>query len=286
MFKESIEYELLTQSIYQEILARESADTVDVKHNVSLAGRSGVEHQIDVFWEFRQAGVKHRVLIECKNYGTSLTLEKARNFFAVLHDIGNCQGIMVTKTGYQSGVVDFCRFYGIELKLLRAPVDSDWVGRIKTVKINVTPRVPVSTIEHPITCALFLQPTSDAQDARLRAAVHRDPNLTRASSSTKFLGKDGEPKTEEMAFWLPRQLNVLQYEDGGPYEKNVELNDHYLSVDIGSGHELVKVIGVKIGFWVETLESQEIVINAVETVNAILKDYQTGDIEYAHRKQI
>ncbi|MBB3004013.1 hypothetical protein FHX57_006392 [Paraburkholderia tropica] len=284
LYKESIDYELLTKSIYQEILSREGAGTIDVKHNISLAGRSGVEHQIDVFWEFKQAGVKHRVLIECKNYATSLTLEKARNFFAVAHDVGNCQGIMVTKTGYQTGVVDFCNFYGIALKLLRAPVDSDWEGRIKTIKINMTPRVPVSTSDCPITCALFLQGSSDDQQGRLEVAAQRDPSLVQLSPSMQFFGKDGEPNTEEMKWWLPRQLNVLEYADGGPYEKNIELKDHYLNLDLGGGPELVKVIGAKIIFFVQTLDAQEIVINAVETVDAILKDFVTGEIEYAHRK--
>lgn len=283
-YKESIDYELLTQRIYQEILSREGAGTIDVKHNIPLTGRSGVEHQIDVFWEFKQAGVSHRVLIECKNYATSLTLEKARNFFSVAHDVGNCQGIMVTKTGYQSGVVDFCNYYGIALKLLRAPIDSDWEGRIKTIKINMTSRVPVSTSDRPITCGLFLQGSSADQQRRLEVAAQRDPNLVQSSPSMQFLGKDGNPITEEMRWWLPRQLNVLDYEDGGPYEKGVELQDHYVSLDLGGGEELVKATGIKITFFVETQDSQEIVIDAVRTVDTILKDFATGEIEYVHRK--
>jgi len=99
IYAEAIEYELLTRQIYESILQSEGSKSIDVKHNVSIAGRSGVEHQVDVYWEFKQAGLTHRVLIECKNYASNLTLEKARNFFAVVHDIGNCRGIMVTKTG-------------------------------------------------------------------------------------------------------------------------------------------------------------------------------------------
>lgn len=96
-YSEAIQYEQLTQSIYQAILQNELSNNIQVKHNVEVKGRSGVKHQIDVLWRFKQAGVEHMVLIECKNYATNLTLEKVRNFFGVLHDIGNAQGIRLKR---------------------------------------------------------------------------------------------------------------------------------------------------------------------------------------------
>jgi hypothetical protein len=138
LYNDAIEYEKLTQTIYQMVLAEEGIDNIDVEHNVAVKGRSGVEHQIDVLWRFKQAGVNHAVLIECKNYSTALTLEKVRNFFAVLHDIGNAKGLMVTRVGYQSGVVKFAEHYGIDLKLLRKPTAGDWDGRVKDIHVNIT----------------------------------------------------------------------------------------------------------------------------------------------------
>ena len=107
LYTQAIQYEQLTQAIYQAILQKEGINNIQVEHNVDLKGRSGVKHQIDVLWRFKLAGVEHKVLIECKNYASSLTLEKTRNFFAVLHDIGNANGLIVTKTGYQSGAAKF-----------------------------------------------------------------------------------------------------------------------------------------------------------------------------------
>lgn len=89
LYEEAIQYEQLTQSIYQAILQNESSNNIQVEHNVDVIGRSGVAHQIDVLWSFRQAGIEHTVLIECKNYASNLTLEKVRNFFGVIHDIEN-----------------------------------------------------------------------------------------------------------------------------------------------------------------------------------------------------
>ncbi|MCD6616815.1 hypothetical protein MC64_020935 [Aeromonas caviae] len=283
MYAEAIEYELLTQAIYRDILVREGVSTANVHHNVSIAGRSGVEHQVDVYWEFRQAGITHRVLIECKNYASNLTLEKARNFFAVVHDIGNCVGIMVTKTGYQSGAAAFCKYYGLALKLLRKPVEEDWEGRIKEIHINMIPRVPVSNETHPIVCSLYLRPASEEQELRLKNANGQSPELVHANPSMRFLGKDGQPITEELRWWIPRQLNVLEREDGGPYKQPVELTDHYISADLGNGIELVQVIGVVIDYYVETLQSHQVVLDATETVSAILKDFESGEWEHVHR---
>jgi hypothetical protein len=282
LYREAIEYELLARAIYQAIHEKEGINTVKVQHNVSLAGRSGVEHQVDVYWEFKQASVTHRVLVECKNYGSNLTLEKARNFFAVVHDVGNCVGIMVTKTGYQSGAAAFCKHYGISLKLLRQPTDKDWEGRFKTVRINLIPRVPVSNEQHPIVCTLVLRPDSLEQQARLKGSGPVTAGLIRATPHLRFLGKDGGPITEELMWWLPRQLDVLGYKDGGPYEKSIELTEHYVPANLGSGPELIQVIGVVIQFYVQTLESTEIIVNAAETVSMILKDFDSGAWEHVH----
>ncbi|TAL76237.1 MAG: hypothetical protein EPN76_11760 [Burkholderiaceae bacterium] len=284
LYSEAIEYELLTQSIYQAILKEEGSRTVEVQHNVSIAGRSGVEHQIDVYWEFKQAGITHKVLIECKNYASNLTLEKARNYFAVVHDIGNCVGIMVTKTGYQSGAAAFAKHYGLALKLLRKPTDADWKGRIKSIHINIVPRVPVSTEERPITCKLVIRPESNEQEARLSVALAKNPALVNADPSFQFLGKDGQPVTEELRWWIPRQLKVLDCPDGGPYKQPIELKDHYLQIELGEGQELVQVLGVLIEYFVETLDTSEIIVDAGETVSAILKDFESGEWEHVRNE--
>lgn len=283
MYKEAIEYEMLARAIYEAILQREGVNNVNVQHNVQLAGRSGVKHQVDVFWEFRQAGVLHRVLIECKNYSSNLTLEKARNFFAVLHDVGNCSGIIVTRTGFQSGVTDFCKFYGINLKLLRKPTDADWQGRVKKFVLNFIPRVPVSNEEHPIVCNLYVRPGSDEQAARLNSTLEKSPNILQAKPTTRFLNSSGEPITDEFKWWIPKQLDVLSKPDGGPYKQDLELKDHYIKIELEEGEELVQVIGVVFEFYVETLPSEQFIHDASESVSAILKDFSSGEVEFVQK---
>ena len=44
------EYKKFTQEIYQELVNADVLKTTCVQHNVKLKGRSGQEHQIDVYW--------------------------------------------------------------------------------------------------------------------------------------------------------------------------------------------------------------------------------------------
>lgn len=81
------EYEKFAQGIYQGLINAEGIHTIDVKHNIKLTGRSGQEHQIDVYWEYEIAGVKQKVAIECKNYNSAVPIGKTRDFYGLLADL-------------------------------------------------------------------------------------------------------------------------------------------------------------------------------------------------------
>lgn len=117
------EYEKFTQEIYQQLLNEDFGNikTVNVLHNVKLKGRSGQEHQIDVYWEYEMVGIMYKTAIECKNYKHPISVGKIRDFYGVLSDLNNVIGIMVTKEGYQKGSKEYARHYGINLKELRQP---------------------------------------------------------------------------------------------------------------------------------------------------------------------
>ena len=134
----STEYEKLTQEVYRALLiSNDRINTIDVKHNVELVGRSGQKHQIDVFWEFEMAGVKYQTAIECKNYNGSVSVGKIRDFSAVLSDVGNINGIFVTTVGFQSGAIRFADHYKINLIVVRPPTEKDWEGRLRSIHLKI-----------------------------------------------------------------------------------------------------------------------------------------------------
>ncbi len=284
LFAEALEYELLTQAIYQAILRRDGHN-IDVQHDVKLPGKSGVHHQIDVIWKFRMAGIDHAVAIECKNYATAITLEKVRNFYAVLHDVGNCQGIMVTRTGYQTGAEQFAQFYGIGLKVLRKPMPRDWDGRIKDIQINLHTKSVVSTPDRPIQVHINFLPRDAQEEGRLQALIATNRLLTATPPELVFWNKDRTVTTEPLRWWLAKQLKVVDKIDGGPYKQIIHLPDHYVVVNQGQlDEEFIQVRQLDVEYFVQTVENRSIILRGEELVEAILKDFASGGVEYVKHR--
>lgn len=124
------EFELFTRHIYQKLVNNDVLKPTLVQHNVKLKGKSGCEHQIDVYWEYEIAGNKHRVAIECKNYNTLVPIGKVRDFKGVLDDLNNVNGIMVSSKGFQAGAKKYAKEHGISLKELRTPNWDETIGEI------------------------------------------------------------------------------------------------------------------------------------------------------------
>lgn len=285
LFNEAIQYEQLTQTIYQAILKNELANNIKVEHNVGVTGRSGVVHQIDVLWRFRQAGVEHTILIECKNYTSNVTLEKVRSFFGVLQDIGNARGIIVTKTGYQRGAAEFANHCGIGLKVLRKPNDADWQGRMKDMHFNITAKTVVSTEEKPLEVKILLKAQDKAQQVRLEKLKDAGRLSIPSAPDLCFLDEKGQVASEEMRWWLPKQLNALDKEEGGPYIQNMKLEDTYILFNEGEqDEELVEIDELEITYFVESY-SKEVISHGADIVDAILKDFNTNDVEYVKRNR-
>lgn len=134
---QSVEYERLVRDIYQAIQQTDGLDTVQLLHNQRIEGKSGLRHQVDIYWERKTKGKLSRVAIECKYYSRRVEIGKVRDFFGVLSDIGEIQGILVTKVGFGSGAITFADHYGIQLKEIRFPQHQDWQGRLKDVVLEI-----------------------------------------------------------------------------------------------------------------------------------------------------
>lgn len=126
------EFELFTQRVYQKLVNNDVLKPTTVLHDIKLKGKSGCEHQIDVYWEYEIAGNLHRVAIECKNYNILVPIGEVRNFKGVLDDLTNVNGIMVSSMGFQEGAKKYAEEYGISLKKLRRPFWNESIGTITT----------------------------------------------------------------------------------------------------------------------------------------------------------
>lgn len=70
-----ISYELLVQSIFQEILDQQSARTIRVDHDIPLQGRD-THHQIDVYWEFSLGDITYRTVVQARDWQSPIIINR------------------------------------------------------------------------------------------------------------------------------------------------------------------------------------------------------------------
>lgn len=127
------EYEQFTRKVFAGLSSQKRVKTIKLQHNVKLLGNSGTRHQIDVYWEYEKDGQLHKVAIECKNYSKNVPIGKVRDFYGVIDDIDDLQGIMITRKGFQDGAKKYAASKNIHLKELRAPIGKESLaGRVIT----------------------------------------------------------------------------------------------------------------------------------------------------------
>lgn len=100
------EFENHIQYVYQTLL-RLDGHTVVVAKDACLVGHDGAEYQIDVYYEFELAGLRHRVAIECKNTQRRVERNDVLAFKAKIDELSDVIGVIVSANGFQSGAKDF-----------------------------------------------------------------------------------------------------------------------------------------------------------------------------------
>ena len=87
----------------------------EVKHNVKLTGRSKVEHQIDVYAEYKAPLHTSRIAIECKAYDKPVNKDIVMKLLNEVEDLGVDRGILITTSYFTSDAVSTAEGYNIEL---------------------------------------------------------------------------------------------------------------------------------------------------------------------------
>ena len=130
-------FEQLVTEIYQAFCDgdTQSGDfkKVDVQHNVTLNGKLGNTHQVDVYWEFELAGTTYRTIVEVKDWSQPVKQEHLMAFKSKMDDIPGCsKGIFVTRGGFQKGARIYAAGHGITLIQISANDSSQFVVHISS----------------------------------------------------------------------------------------------------------------------------------------------------------
>ena len=263
--KNSTEYEKVAQQVYQAILATDDVQTIEVLHNVQITGRSGVAHQIDVYWRYLKDGTEHQVLVECKYYQSSIDLIHARNLLGLLTDIPNSQGVLLTTVGFQRGVVNLCNFYGISLKRLRNPQGSDWDGYIQKVEIEGT----LNRTEY-VDFALKI----DGKDEESIATMAGENSVS--VNSLEALFQDGTDSPVSAVTWLDRNVPFDETKIGTPFTSTLTPPNTFIVLP---SRKRVKIHSLDVHY-VRSSTTFNFGFDAMDLVRGVLEDFNTKNIDH------
>ena len=275
----NIEYEKFTQEIYQELVNVDVLKTTEVQHNVKLKGRSGQEHQIDVYWEYEIAGTKQKVAIECKNYNKTVGIGKVRDFYGVLYDLNNVAGIMVTKVGYQKGAKEYASEYGISLKELRTPNPGEAI--IGEVEMN---------FDISVRRCLFLVDADYAETDKFSVTKYKhfldlmslNNELSWASSTHVPLELVDRNIVNSNGVTI---VTLEKIEKELPKDSNLDVVFKYEDAFVNTRWGKIKINEIKYEYEYKN-EKKIIAIDAQDFVKAILKDALNGEIPLIANKGV
>ena len=98
------DFESYVQHVYSTLLNLRG-ENVQVSRRTTFRLPSGESYEVDVYYEFYKAGIRHRVAIECKDWQRPVDQGKILEFHQKIKNIGNdIVGVVISRSGFQSGV--------------------------------------------------------------------------------------------------------------------------------------------------------------------------------------
>lgn len=274
------EYEKFTQEVYQGLVNADTVRTTVVKHNVKLAGKSGQEHQIDMYWEYEIAGISQKVAIECKNYNKEVPIGKVRDFYGVLSDLNNVSGIMVTKVGYQQGAKKFAAHHGITLKELRTPNKGEGIiGEIE-LTFNIAIRHCLFKVDEEWAKSQGIDLQGYRQFLDHLNSMNWPPKETALKwyNATHIPLETKDSKIRDGKGQIIATLEELEDKLPDNFEEKTEHTFDFQDAYVDTCWGLVKIKEVKYTYETENPTSI-IAIDAQEFIKAVLKDAISGEIK-------
>ena len=274
------EYEQFARKVFAGLSSQKRVKTIKLKHNVKLLGNSGTRHQIDVYWEYEKDGQLHKVAIECKNYSKNVPIGKVRDFYGVIDDIDGLQGIMITRKGFQDGAKKYAASKNIHLKELRAPIGKESLaGRVIT-DFHISMRRCLYLVDedwakrHGFDIKPYLR-WLDMMSIEHKSQWVNASHIPIERKGDDIYNSQKEIITshEEIEATIPDTLE----EDSS---HTIPFEDAYIDSKYWG---LVKIKEIKYDYTNETRRSI-MDIDARDFIEAILKDVESGAIEYVEKR--
>ncbi len=264
----STEYEQYVRDIQQALLKAQKLETVEALHDIELMGSSGQPHQIDVYWEYRLAGVTHKVALECKLRRRKVDLGIVRDFWGVIDDISGLRGVIVSPLGFTSGAVRYAQSKGIGLKVIRPANEEDYEGRIRAICV-------ILLLKQATNLHLYMSIDQDWYK------LNRTPQLEEfvANTSGKLIHTDAIVEDRDsgeviVVAKLQNHVPVLEIEDiSGTHTWTKTFDNGYI---VYPDYEL-KLNSIEVKYEIHQLE-ESVVVGGEDVAHVLVEDALAGTL--------
>ena len=181
------EFEDHVRQVYQTLLDLKS-EKVLVARDVTIRGKTGLDHQIDVYYEFELTGLRHQVAIECKNIQRPLDKDRVMAFCAKVSDCPGVRGCIVSAHGYQSGAKKFAEDNGITALVL---ADLPSIGKLLGMRLEMVAIPTEATIGQPFWTLFELDtgaPAGHKQDGEMYGVLFFSKKQAQTYFETRSYG--------------------------------------------------------------------------------------------------
>lgn len=270
-------YEDFVGTIQQSLINAEKIShlkNIQVEVNKKIKDRNGIVRQFDVYWEFVLGGYEYKSVIECKDYTSTITIDKIDALVGKTADIPGLKLIYATKTGYQSGTKIKAEQHKIDLLIVREAKNEDWCTSdgqplIKEIHLNIVAISPPRITSF----SPFVDPSWLKSQPDFNVDVIND-KLGNMLNNTIFISNKINGKRislVDLQNSLTNKIPDIQYGKGTYSE---ELYDSYLESE--SGTLKVKIKGYKLEYDYHKPVTTTSIIDYSSELLGIVQNYISG----------
>jgi hypothetical protein len=228
MDKTGKEYEEFVARLQKAIFDSEqytSQKNILIQKNKKLLDKNGLEREFDIYWEYELGGFTYKTIIECKDYNSTISIEKIDALIGKIKDIPDLKAIFATKLGYQSGTRIKASQNNIDLIIVREQNDSDWTDEygnplIQIVNIGGTLYIPARISK--------FQPLFDGKWIKENTNIDITKPIQFRGLNNEIIIDDIDGKENYSLYELAEKLTSLEDNNPGEYERIKEFSDAYL----------------------------------------------------------
>lgn len=226
--KDGKAYEEFVGRLHEALLNAEgitAQKNIQVERNKKLIDNCGVAREFDLYWEYELAGVVYKTVIECKDYKSTVSVEKIDALVGKIRDLPDLRALFATKRGYQSGAIQKARQNRIDLLIVREQNDSDWTG------LDGTPLVKTVCIRMHIRAAATVKnfsPTVDGEWINENTSIDVSQAFNMTGRTDEIVINDITRGQKYSLHELASRLGPKGGRDHGEFEECAEFEEAYL----------------------------------------------------------